>query len=290
MKRFILVLFITIISFTTSASCQKKTVTYLGSKEMGVISAFTLSINNNGDKAIVEFREDKGLWIIGKDFGKKIADAPATMGTWSPSNQLIAYINGKKLILADSNGRISKELNLGLRWVDSMAWLKNEKEIYMFEGPEEFEYRLIKINLVTGEIKNVLPQSSERLQLRVNKANENELYFMNNRYPKEIPEICGLGKYNTQTKNSSPELYDKDKYRVVYYDILPGDYAIFPDVWSKNRRSHIALLDIKKKKIKITNIECNYNITSNYVGTKIASILEDDTKGLVEVIDVSMLK
>ena len=118
MKKIFLILLM-IVSFSTSVSCQNRAITYLGNKEMGAISAYSLSINNNGDQAIVEFRQDKGLWIIGKDFNKKIADAPATMGTWSPSNKLIAYINGKKLIIVDKDGNIQRELDLGLRWVDS---------------------------------------------------------------------------------------------------------------------------------------------------------------------------
>lgn len=288
-KAFLLVLFL-VLGFCNFAFCTNP-ITYLGDKELGTYELDWLSLNNNGDQALVTFQDNKGLWIVGMNSSKKIADAPAKMGTWSPTDKLIAYVKDKDLVIADSIGNIKKELDLGLRWVDSIAWLKNEKTIYMFEGPDEFYYRLLRIDIITGKVDVILPESGNRLQLKVNKKDETQILFMNNRYPGEFPEDCGIGNLNIKNRQITTDIYDRNKYRAVFFDISSdGNHIILPNVWSD--KVYIALLDIKNKRIKTTNIECHFRVVYNYNSTKIATFVpfNSNQKGIVQVIDTSILR
>ena len=289
MKKTLLFILLLVLGFYNFAFCSS--ITNLSNKELGIFDPDWVSLNSNGDQALVTF-QDKGLWIVGVNSTKKIADAPAKMGTWSPMDKLIAYVKDKDLVIVDSIGNIKKELDLGLRWVDSIAWLKNEKTIYMFEGPDEFYYRLLKIDLITGKFDVVLPENGNRLQLRINRANENEVFFKNNRYPGEIPEDCSLGKYNLKTKVIVPDVLKGVTYSIhSYFDVSPdGNRLILPSYITG--QDTVTVLNLKKRTKKQVDINMDdfYAFSFNISGSKIVFMLPSKLDSQIKVIDGNLLK
>ena len=120
MKPFILVL---VYIFILSSDIFGSDATVLGER-LSYINNY-LSLNNEGDKVLVSFCDNDqygGLWIMekNKDESHKIADFPACLGTWSFSNNNIAYVVDSKLVIADNDGNIIKEIQTGMKFIDSI--------------------------------------------------------------------------------------------------------------------------------------------------------------------------